>query len=108
MTNNNDNKINKHNNHYDDPYIGLEDIGSAASKKFVKEANKFCLTALNDPTESDLYPKVLKILETAYERIPIVSKMGIDGDGNDVLYNLWKDTKVCSMCGDGKFCSSLF
>jgi hypothetical protein len=114
MTNNGDNNS-KHNNHYDDPYIGLEDIGSTASQKFVKEANKFCLTALKDPTESDLYPKILKILETE-ERIPIISKMGTDEHGNDVLYNLWKDTKkVCSikrvvddtfLCidGDYKFC----
>jgi prolyl oligopeptidase PreP (S9A serine peptidase family) len=97
MTNNGDNNS-KHNNHYGNPYIGLEDIGSMASKIFVKEANKFCLTALKDPTESNLYPKILKILETD-ERIPIVSKMGIDEHGNDVLYNLWKDTTVCSMCG---------
>jgi prolyl oligopeptidase PreP (S9A serine peptidase family) len=77
-----------------DSYIGLEEMGTDGSKRFVQEANKFCLTALKDPTESDIYPKILKILEND-ERIPIVTKMGVDDQGNAELYNLWKDAKVC-------------
>ena len=72
----------------EDPYIGLEDSGSDATKKFVKEANKFCLAALDDPRKSPRYSKILHILE-ADERIPFISKMG-----EDSFYNLWKDEKV--------------
>lgn len=75
----------------DDAYIGLEQE-SEATKRFVKEANKFCLTALNDPTQSPIYSKILNMLE-ADDRIPFVSKMGSVG-GDDELYNLWKDAKV--------------
>jgi prolyl oligopeptidase PreP (S9A serine peptidase family) len=75
----------------DDLYRGLENNESAM--KFVEEANKFCLVALGDPTESPRYSKILDALQ-ADERIPFVSKMGKDGSGKDEFYNLWKDVKV--------------
>jgi hypothetical protein len=37
--------------------------------------------------------RVLKVLESD-DRIPYVSKYGRDDDGNEVLYNFWKDSKV--------------
>ena len=81
--------------HRNDPYKFLEDIGSERSLRFVAAANRICLKAFGDPTKSksSLYPRILEILESD-ERIPIVSKMGKDASGNDLLYNLWKDSKV--------------
>ena len=78
-----------------DPYKSLEELESAESLDFANTANKFCLTALGDPTtsQSPSYSKILKVLESD-ERIPFVSKMGKDSAGDDVLYNLWKDSKV--------------
>ncbi|KAG7338760.1 serine protease, S9A family peptidase [Nitzschia inconspicua] len=75
----------------DDPYIGLEQ-DSDATRRFVMEANKFCLSALGDPTLSPRYKRVLQLLESD-NRIPFVSKMGCTEDGDDELYNLWKDAK---------------
>jgi hypothetical protein len=76
----------------DDPYVGLEQ-DSCATKRFVKEANKFCLMSLEDPILSPRYQRILKILESD-ERIPYVSKMGSTENGDDELYNLWRDSKV--------------
>lgn len=76
----------------DDPYIGLEQ-DSEATKRFVNEANKFCLTALEDPTLSPRYERILRLLESD-ERIPFVTKMGCTIDGDDELYNLWRDSTV--------------
>lgn len=77
----------------DDPHIGLEQ-DSEATERFVKEANKFCLTALGDPTLSPLYKRILNHLQLD-ERIPLVSKMGTSADGGEEeLYNFWKDAKV--------------
>ena len=79
----------------DDPYLSLEDVGAKKSLQFVAAANTMCINALGDPTESDSseYSRILTSLESD-ERIPFVSKMGRDDDGNDILYNLWKDKKV--------------
>ena len=77
----------------DAAYIGLEDMENEATRKFVKEANKFCILAVKDPTKSKRYSDILKVLE-ADERIPFVTKMGTDANGNEELYNLWKDAKV--------------
>ncbi len=79
----------------DDPNVDLEDADGERALEFVLTANKMCLKALGDPTTSNakLYSRILNSLESD-ERIPFVSKFGKDGDGNDVLYNLWKDSKV--------------
>jgi prolyl oligopeptidase len=76
----------------DDPYIWLEDVESEASLAFAMEANKQCLEALGDPAsgKTDTYAKVLKVLESN-DRIPHVTKLGRDVEGNDILYNFWKD-----------------
>lgn len=78
-----------------DPYANLEEADGDSAIEFALAANKMCLRALGDPTKSSSseYSRILSSLESD-ERIPFVSKMGKDKDGNDVLYNLWKDTKV--------------
>lgn len=79
-----------------DPYVDLEDANSRKGMEFALTANKMCLKALGDPmTESTIYSRILKSLESD-DRIPVVSKLGTDEDGNEILYNLWKDTKVSS------------
>jgi hypothetical protein len=79
----------------DDPYSSLEH-DSEGTRRFVTEANKFCLTALGDPTQSPRYERILKYLQ-ADDVIPFVSKMG-SVNGDDELYNLWKDVKVGDRC----------
>lgn len=81
----------------DDPYKSLEDLESQASLDFAHAANQACLKALGDPAKSKnasaSYSKILEVLESD-ERIPFVSKMSKDDAGEDLLYNLWKDSKV--------------
>lgn len=79
----------------DDPYVSLEDVESESSLNFAVRANQMCLTALGDPIKSQSlsYKRILGVLEKD-DRIPFVSKMGRDSKGNDLLYNLWKDSKV--------------
>jgi prolyl oligopeptidase PreP (S9A serine peptidase family) len=79
----------------DDPYVDLEEAESDKAMEFALMANKMCLKALGDPTTSNStqYSRILSSLESD-ERIPFVSKMGKDSNGDDMLYNLWKDTKV--------------
>lgn len=79
----------------DDPYVSLEDVDGEEALDFVVQANQACLKALGDPTKSTSrsYSRILKVLESD-DRIPFVSKMGRDAKGNDLLYNLWKDSKV--------------
>ena len=78
-----------------DPYTILEDAEGAEALEFVSQANQACLKALGDPTKSrsSSYKDILGVLEND-ERIPFVSKMGKDSQGRDLLYNLWKDSKV--------------
>lgn len=79
----------------EDPNIDLEDVGAKKSLEFAVAANKMCLKALGDPTKASNYSRILHSLESD-ERIPLVSQMGKDENGNDLLYNLWKDSKVRS------------
>jgi prolyl oligopeptidase len=83
----------------DDPYVSLEDVESEESLDFAIAANQMCMKAHGDPAKSktSCYAKILEVLESD-ERIPFVSKMGKDKAGNDLLYNLWKDSKVCATC----------
>jgi len=76
----------------EDPYLWLEDVESKESLDFAKAANTACLTALGDPATSGTgtYDAVLKVLESN-DRIPHVSKLGRDLEGNEILYNFWKD-----------------
>ena len=79
----------------DDPYIGLEH-DSEGTRRFVKEANKFCVTALGDPTQSPRYARILRYLQ-ADDAIPFVSKMGRSSSGEEELYNFWQDETVSDM-----------
>ena len=79
----------------EDPYLNLEDAEGAKGIEFAKLANQMCLKALGDPTtsSSSRFSRILSTLESD-DRIPFVSKMGTDDNGDHVLYNLWKDPKV--------------
>jgi len=79
----------------EDPYVFLEEVESEESLNFAKSVNSACLEALGDPKTSGTgtYEKVLAILESD-DRIPYVRKYGNNDDGDDVLFNLWKDGKV--------------
>ena len=84
----------------DDDYIYLEDANSERGMEFALLANRMCIHALGDPVKkSTTYSRILKSLE-GDERIPFVSKSGQDDQGNDVLFNLWKDAKVCRLTKD--------
>jgi len=78
----------------DDPYVWLEEVESERSLEFAKSSNAKCLEALGDPTKSGTgtYERVLAILESD-DRIPHVRKYGRDEDGEEVLFNFWKDGK---------------
>jgi len=78
----------------DDPYIWLEEVESEKSLEFAKAANEACLKALGDPTTSGskTYEKVLTVLESD-DRIPYVRKYGANDNGDDVVFNIWKDGK---------------
>jgi len=87
----------------EDPYIYLEDIESEESMEFAKSANAKCLSSLGDPKLSidGTYTRILAALDSD-ERIPYVSVLGYDDtattdndeDGEMLLYNFWKDSKV--------------
>jgi len=79
----------------EDLYTDLEEADGQKAVEFALAANKMCLKALGDPTKSSSsqYSRILNSLESD-ERIPFVSKVGKDKDGSDIVYNLWKDSKV--------------
>jgi len=81
-------------NDKDDPYLYLEEVESETSLDFAKAANDACLKALGDPKTSGTgtYEKVLEVLESD-DRIPYTRKYGSNDDGDDILFNLWKDAK---------------
>jgi len=76
----------------EDPYAWLEDVESKESLDFAKAANEACLNALGDPKTSGTgtYDRVLEALESD-DRIPHVKKYGRDDDGQDIMFNFWKD-----------------
>mmetsp|Transcript_15156 Transcript_15156/g.42717 ORF Transcript_15156/g.42717 Transcript_15156/m.42717 type:complete len:763 (+) Transcript_15156:331-2619(+) len=78
----------------EDAYASLEELDSESSMEFVNKANQLCLKALGDPTKAKTksYKRILEVLE-ADDRIPFVSKMGVDESGNEILFNLWRDSK---------------
>jgi len=78
----------------EDPYIFLEDVESDESLQFARDANDACLNTLGDPTKSrtGTYDRVLAVLESD-DRIPHVTKYGNDDNGEQVLFNIWKDAK---------------
>lgn len=76
----------------DDPYTYLEEVESEESLDFAKKANDNCLAALGDPTTSETYRRVLAVLESD-DRIPYAGKMGYNMEGEEIVYNFWKDSK---------------
>ncbi len=69
----------------DDPYLWLEDIGSAKATDFVKTANDRSWAQLGQlPKYQQIYQRLLAIYNDK-ARIPYVTQMG------KFLYNFWKD-----------------
>lgn len=81
-----------------DPYMFLEEVESEESLQFARSANERCLSALGDPTKSDTdtYVRVLSVLESD-DRIPYATKYGRTEDGEELLFNFWKDQKVSNV-----------
>ena len=65
-----------------DKHEWLEDVLGEAPLEWVKERNAAAVAALGDPTNHELYGKLLKILESK-DKIPYVTKTG------DYYYNFW-------------------
>mmetsp|Transcript_8201 Transcript_8201/g.19022 ORF Transcript_8201/g.19022 Transcript_8201/m.19022 type:complete len:91 (+) Transcript_8201:1-273(+) len=79
----------------DDLYEFLEEVESEESLKFANDANKACLEALGDPRESGTgtYDRLLDFRQSD-DRLPYTRWYGRSEDGEDILYNFWKDAKV--------------
>jgi len=82
---------NNNNNFEDDKFNYLEDVESEESLNFAKASNEKCLEALGDPTTSETYDRVLACLESD-DRIPYAGKMGLNLDGEEIVFNFWKDS----------------
>lgn len=76
----------------EDPYLWLEEVESEEALNFAKQANDACLTALGDPSKSGTgtYDRILAVLDSD-DRIPYSGKFGYDENGNELLFNFWKD-----------------
>ena len=74
----------------EDAYIWLEDVEAKECLDFARDSNDKCLKALGDPVVGPSYQRVLQVLESK-DRIPHVSNMGFDSQGNRLLFNFWKD-----------------
>ena len=76
-----------------DPYAWLEEVESEESLAFAMSANDACIKALGDPETSftGTYERVLASLQSD-GRIPHVRKYGTDEEGEDILFNFWKDS----------------
>ena len=77
-----------------DAYEFLEEVDSDESLAFAKAENAKCLEALGNPEDSEIYQKLLKVLENN-DRIPYGNKVGnVFGDPKEgLIYNFWKDDK---------------
>lgn len=75
-----------------DQFMYLEDVESEASLNFAKSANEKCLAELGNPMSSSTYDRVLAVLESD-DRIPYAGKMGYNSDGEEIVFNFWKDSK---------------
>ena len=91
-------KLRQINEQHNDAYRYLEDVDSEESLKFAKEQNEKCLEMLGDPEKSDIYSKVLKVLQNN-DRIPYVTAYGMTMSSSTasaedkLMYNFWRDEK---------------
>ena len=70
-----------------DPNLWLEDVTGDKALEWVKERNAASLEVFGDPKKTEVYSKLLSILDSK-EKIPHISKIG------DMFYNFWRDDKV--------------
>jgi len=71
-------------------YGYLEEVLSERSLSFARSMNERTLSLLGDPTLSPRYAPILEILESTF-RIPHVSRHGTDSEGDEIVFNFWKD-----------------
>jgi len=64
----------------------LEDVEGEEALRWVREKNAESVQKLGDPNKSELFDKVLSILDSK-DKIPFVAKIG------DYYYNLWQDAQ---------------
>jgi prolyl oligopeptidase len=69
-----------------DKHEWLEEVLGDGPLEWVKNKNAAAVATLGEPSEQEVYGKLLKILESK-EKIPYVSKTG------DYYYNFWQDHK---------------
>eukprot|EP00808_Paulinella_micropora_P021323 g21249.t1 len=69
-----------------DQFRWLEDVHGDRALAWVKEQNKLAIAELGDPTHTDVFKKILAILDSK-DKIPLARKIG------DYLYNFWQDEK---------------
>jgi len=74
----------------EDKYAWLEEVEAEECLSFAKSENEKCLKALGDPKEGPTYDRVLAVLESE-DRIPHVSSLGRNEQGDRILFNFWKD-----------------
>jgi prolyl oligopeptidase len=74
----------------------LEEVESKESLQFANDANAACLEQLGDPMLSGTgtYDSLLGVLESD-DRIPHVGQYGRTEDGEEIMFNFWKDSTVC-------------
>eukprot|EP00978_Attheya_sp_CCMP212_P037358 scaffold175408_cov62-Attheya_sp.AAC.2 len=77
----------------EDPYLYLEEVESEESLQFANNANAACLQQLGDPMLSGTgtYDSLLGVLESD-DRIPHVGKFGQTEDGEEIMFNFWRDS----------------
>lgn len=64
----------------------LEEVLGDKALKWVREKNSEAVQILGDPNKSELYDKVLNILDSE-DKIPFVARIG------DLYYNFWQDAQ---------------
>ena len=69
-----------------DPHVWLEEVLGERCLDWVTKTNASTVQTLGEPTETEVYKKLLAILESK-EKIPYCVKTG------DFLYNFWQDDK---------------
>ena len=74
--------LTKHLKH--DKFQYLEEVSSEANLNWVKEQNKLTLQQLGDPSEKEIYKKILNALDSK-DKIPYVTYR------KPFYYNFWKD-----------------
>lgn len=74
----------------DDPHKWLEGVLDEKALEWVEGKNKACIEALGDPKETEVFRRILSILDSK-DKIPAAYRIG--GTTGTHLYNFWQDDK---------------